>query len=52
MRNKYRNRLDMNKAGGNAVGYGLMLTNSQSALKKLAINTIAGFALVGTSFIA
>ena len=34
MRNKYRNRLDMNKTGGNVIR--LKLTNLQPALKKLA----------------
>jgi len=46
--NKYRNRLDKNKTVGNAIR--LKLTNLQTALKKLAVlNTIARFALVGTS---
>jgi len=49
MSNKYRNRPDMNKTGGNAIR--LKLTNLQPALKNLAINTIARFALVGISFI-
>ena len=34
MRNKYHNRLDMNKTGGNVIR--LKLTNLQPALKKLA----------------
>jgi len=37
MRNKYRNRLDMNKTGGNAIR--LKLTNLQPALKNLQIKS-------------
>ena len=47
MRNKYRNRLDMNKTGGNVIR--LKLTNLQPAWKSLQINIIARFTLVGTS---
>jgi len=37
MRNKYRNRLDMNKTGGNAMRF--KLTNLQPALKNLQIKS-------------
>jgi len=44
-RNKYRSRLDMSNNGETS----FKLTNFQPALKKLADNTIARFALVGMS---
>jgi len=48
MRNKYRNRLDMNKTGGNAVR--LKLTNLQPTLKKLTDKKLGVWlAVVGTN---
>jgi len=46
IRSEYRNHLDMNKTGGNAIR--LKLTNLQIALKNLQINTIIRFALFRT----
>jgi len=46
MRNKYRNRLDMYKTGGNAIR--LELTDLQPALKNLQIKARGKVAEVGT----
>jgi len=46
MRNEYRNRLDMNKTGRNAIR--LKLTNLQPALKTCRQKPGARFAVVGT----